>query len=447
VVDTETDEVYGHVVAADDFGEAQVIPLNETLQDMRLQLSAASVTIPTPEDIRNWQRHSIFEPRDILTLYVGPRASHYGRHSSPRLDAPAIEADKPPTTMITGGVDDTAHPRAREEDSEAPDVSIERPAASKHAREDDSDQSDAALSRQVRKKLKPNTAQPRFLACPYWKQNPDRHRQCCKLALKRIRDVKQHLHRRHTPKFYCQRCFVIFLNDQSLQDHIISLPCRREPQAQLHGISHSQHRELSRKSNPRFTEENQWFAIWHILFPGSERPVSAYIDSELSADLCLFREFWQNSGQDVLLGILRSNQWVSMSAEEQETQGRRILTEGLDKIYEDWLSSYSPATTESASSSSGIARTSITRSLSSETLVTSVTSIQLGPPIQASGAKMLEKDPNNVSDSAEEETALLGSGELENTGLTISNKMEVADLPGFPQSFQEINIDNFLVSG
>jgi hypothetical protein len=319
--------------------------------------------------------------------------------------------------------------------------------------DEEQDQADAALSRRVKKKLKPDTAQPRFLACPYWKLNSNKHRRCYKLTLKRIRDVKQHLHRRHTPEFYCERCFVIFLSHQSHQDHIISVPCRREPHAQLDGISNSQHRELCRKSNPAFTEENQWFAIWDILFPGSERPFSAYIDSELSADLCLFREHWQNSGQDVLLDVLRSNQWVSISAEEQETQGRRILAEGLDRIYEDWLSSRSPAVTESqpvassGSSSSGIARTGSTRSPSSQTLATSVASAQLRPPTQVSGGETLEKDPNDVSDSAGEETALLGFSELENTGLTTSNGVEVADLSGFSQSFQEINMDEFLTSG
>jgi hypothetical protein len=158
-------------------------------------------------------------------------------------------------------------------------------------------------------------------------------------------------------------------------------------------------------------------------------------------------------GQDVLLDVLRSNQWVSMSAEEREAQGRRILAEGLDRIYEDWLSSRSSVTTESqpaassASSSSGVTRTGSTRSPSSETLATSVASVQLGPPTQASGAEMLEKGPNDVSDSAGEETALLGSGELENTGLTTSSGVEVDLLPGFPQPFQEINIDELLASG
>jgi hypothetical protein len=319
----------------------------------------------------------------------------------------------------------------------------------KHRRteeDEEQDQADATPSRRVRKKLKPDTAQTRFLACPYWKWNPNKNQQCGKLTLKRIRDVKQHLNRRHTPEFYCERCFVIFLSHQSHQDHIISVPCRRQPHVQLDGISHSQHRELCRKSNPAFTEEDQWFAIWDILFPGSERPFSAYIDSELSADLRLFREYWQNFGQDILLDVLRSNQWVSMSAEEQETQGRRILAEGLDRIYEDWLSSRSPAVTESqpvaslASSSSGIARTGSTRSPSLQTLATSVASAQLRPPTQVSGGETLEKDPNDVSDSAGEETALLRSSELENTGLTTSNEAEVADLSGF-------NMDEFLASG
>jgi hypothetical protein len=53
---------------------------------------------------------------------------------------------------------------------------------------------------------------------------------------------------------------------------------------------------------------------------------------------------------------------------------------------------------------------------------------------------MLEKDPNDVPDSAGEKTALLSSGELENAGLTTSNGVEVANLPDFPQPSREINI-------
>jgi Ankyrin repeats (3 copies) len=118
VVDIETDEVYGHVVAADDFGEAQAIPLNETLRDMRLQLSAVSVRIPTPEDIRNWQRQPqrqfIPPPRESLSSCVCLGPYHYGRHSSRHRDARAVEADKPPT-MVADRIDDAVYPRLWED--------------------------------------------------------------------------------------------------------------------------------------------------------------------------------------------------------------------------------------------------------------------------------------------------------------------------------------------
>ncbi|KAK3314013.1 hypothetical protein B0H66DRAFT_449378, partial [Apodospora peruviana] len=150
-----------------------------------------------------------------------------------------------------------------------------------------------------------STAAQRFLACPYWKREPQRSRDCCKLKLKRIRDVKQHLHRRHTPGFYCEVCYAIFPDDDSHQDHILLSQCRRQPNTQLDGISHAQQRALSRKSNPSLTEEEQWFDIWKILFPAFQHPFSAYIDAELSADLCLFREHWQRTGHEVLLDTLR----------------------------------------------------------------------------------------------------------------------------------------------
>ncbi|KAK0636555.1 hypothetical protein B0T17DRAFT_613273 [Bombardia bombarda] len=113
--------------------------------------------------------------------------------------------------------------------------------------------------------------------------------------------------------------------------------CRRGADIQLDGISHSQRRDLCKKSNRAFSEENQWFAVWDILFPEVQKPTSAYIDSELSADLCLFREYWQSAGRDVLFEVVKSHKWISLSDEEQETHGRRLLAEGLDRIYLQWL--------------------------------------------------------------------------------------------------------------
>lgn len=243
------------------------------------------------------------------------------------------------------------------QDKTAQSENESRPSSKKHNRSEDSEEGDEdGLDRGKRKKADVGTSAlpPRFLACPYWKRDPRQSQDCCKLRLRRIRDVKQHLHRRHTPEFYCERCFAIFLTHDSHQHHIMSVLCTRLDDSQLDGISHAQRRALSKKSNPGVGEEAQWYTIWAILFPSYEKPSSAYIDSGLSADLCLFREHWQRMGPEILLETLRSHRWPELSAEEQEVQGRRILTEGLDRIYEGWLLTNMLSGTSISSSNSDI---------------------------------------------------------------------------------------------
>ncbi|KAK5989223.1 hypothetical protein PT974_10725 [Cladobotryum mycophilum] len=46
VVDPETGNVYGHVVATDPFGDAYVIPFDNLLDDIRRCLNATSVKLP-----------------------------------------------------------------------------------------------------------------------------------------------------------------------------------------------------------------------------------------------------------------------------------------------------------------------------------------------------------------------------------------------------------------
>ena len=54
VVDSVTHEVYGHVVASDAFGDAYVIPLDNTFRDIRQQLAADQVCLPTEREVLDW---------------------------------------------------------------------------------------------------------------------------------------------------------------------------------------------------------------------------------------------------------------------------------------------------------------------------------------------------------------------------------------------------------
>ncbi|KAL9043390.1 MAG: hypothetical protein Q9214_003423 [Letrouitia sp. 1 TL-2023] len=54
IVDERTDEVYGHVVASDIFGEVYVAPLKETLKQVEEVLGADSVSLPTKFEVAAW---------------------------------------------------------------------------------------------------------------------------------------------------------------------------------------------------------------------------------------------------------------------------------------------------------------------------------------------------------------------------------------------------------
>ena len=215
---------------------------------------------------------------------------------------------------------------------------------------DDDDAGQDGFLRPPRKKINAGQgkASQRSLACPYLKFDPIKHRSCCAKQLSRIRDVKQHLSRRHTPERYCQRCLETnFPDEQSLDRHINLNTCPLKDRALLEGLSHQQQRQLSRKSNPNLSEEDQWFAIWEItfpktLFPGLRRPISAYMDTGLSMDMRLFREYCSNHGPSTLTEQIESDPaWSGseITAEQRRVYLERVIVQGINSLFEGYLRS------------------------------------------------------------------------------------------------------------
>ncbi|KAH8714769.1 hypothetical protein BGZ61DRAFT_348901, partial [Ilyonectria robusta] len=180
-------------------------------------------------------------------------------------------------------------------------------------------------------------------ACPVWKLNPSKHNDCFKAKLGKISRVKQHMARKHTPAFYCERCLVIFSDKQSHQGHIRHSHRTWDSSMELDGISHEQHRELSHKSKPNLSESENWFRIWGIVFPNQPPPASAFMDPDLSEDLCRFREFFQRQGPATLVEELRTNGISSLADEDVTLSLHEILNRGLNRLYQEWLSTTTPS--------------------------------------------------------------------------------------------------------
>ncbi|GAB1317912.1 hypothetical protein MFIFM68171_08122 [Madurella fahalii] len=177
-----------------------------------------------------------------------------------------------------------------------------------------------------------------LLACPFWKLDSQTHDRCFKLILSNTSRVKQHLLRKHSPTYYCQRCYAIFPNKETLDQHIqvqvVTCPCREHSFPQ---ITYQQRLQLSTKSKTNLPEADQWFAIWDIIFPGRPRPSSPYIDAELSEDLCRFREFAEADGPDIMTAEMQHRlQMTEIPAEQTTAILRQVISRCITLLFERW---------------------------------------------------------------------------------------------------------------
>lgn len=113
-------------------------------------------------------------------------------------------------------------------------------------------------------------------ACPYYKHDPIAHRFCLlRQTLTATNYVKQHLDRYHLPPIHCPTCGEVFKKRSERDEHIRDLGCERRDFS--HPGMTLQQQEALKRTARNVTQEQRWYAIWDILFPGEPRPASPYV--------------------------------------------------------------------------------------------------------------------------------------------------------------------------
>jgi len=131
----------------------------------------------------------------------------------------------------------------------------------------------------------------RPFACPFSKKDAVRFRICCNFTAKKISHVKQHLSRVHF-RPSCFRCHLVFSSDDELnRRQMETVACDVRVAAGFNCITNAQRGALSHRSNPRSTEEAQWFFIFDVLFSGRPRPPSPHVEAGLSTEMSAFADF------------------------------------------------------------------------------------------------------------------------------------------------------------
>ena len=178
------------------------------------------------------------------------------------------------------------------------------------------------------------------LACPFYKLDPMRFMSCTPFRLSRIRDVKQHLLRRHRQPPYCPVCGNIFKDPESRDIHIMARDCHSPlggVPVNIEGVTDTQRAALSRRSDSDLDLASQWFRVWEILFPGNPRPLSPYMSTQFGgATLDIIEDYWQRHKDTLVTEVAE----VAQSAGASDGQIRRLLAELTSRVIANLFSSF-----------------------------------------------------------------------------------------------------------
>ncbi|KAK4222885.1 hypothetical protein QBC38DRAFT_518214 [Podospora fimiseda] len=184
------------------------------------------------------------------------------------------------------------------------------------------------------------------LACHFWKFDPTQHRSCFMRKLDNISRLKQHLTRAHYKSCYCQRCFLCFENEETLRNHVEGPICNlREHGFRGRYMTNGQQEQVNRRSNTKHTETEKWYAIWDILFPEQDKPLSPYIDPLLSEDLSRFIDHARLNGPRLIADQVQQRGSTNSIEDDPRTM-EQLIAHGLNYLIDRWLTNTQATTSE-----------------------------------------------------------------------------------------------------
>ncbi|KAH6954191.1 hypothetical protein DER45DRAFT_569986 [Fusarium avenaceum] len=279
------------------------------LQSERPTLSNSHVAMTTLRDTGNCALdHSVLPQQDasVQARVIWPsicgilnhRESDIRGQSNEMTKITSLVQNGDESTKKAGGYSDQGQEKHRP-DTQQHQRSSTWPAMRKRARQAESDKSQDDDERKepgpgdsYKKRSLDNEKIPKF-ACPFFKNNPGRYaeeRACCGPGWASVNRVKEHLYRRHRlPNYYCTRCFSIFRNLGDMnRHHRQEKACEVQDKSPIiDGLDQETLSRLKMRSkkpppiSPSLSaEEQKWYSMYSIIFPGHTSVTSPYYEPE-----------------------------------------------------------------------------------------------------------------------------------------------------------------------
>jgi hypothetical protein len=174
----------------------------------------------------------------------------------------------------------------------------------------------------------PNESVKKF-ACPYFRNDPERHIECINLKMVRISDVKQHLKRRHMARYPCPRCSEGFLSLNSQEEHILQQSCSPGSGTNWDSVSLASQKRLQARFSKNLSQEAQWYGIWKILFgaPRGQMP-KPHLDGVVKEVIGILRGIWLDEGRQLIYEFVQG----SDQPPDYTDQLYKLLARLLDEV-------------------------------------------------------------------------------------------------------------------
>jgi len=166
--------------------------------------------------------------------------------------------------------------------------------------------------------------QGRLLACPFYKLNPRKHSACSKYKLRRIKDVKDHLKRRHFPDDdipYCPKCLTKFAKgEHPAADRDEHIRTCKQSSSQTQGTQETQETEETEETREHEPKKQskwgraergaglvvQWNHLYTVTFPGEPLPSSPFMTDVREEARDELRRYWEKKAPEIIQRALRN---------------------------------------------------------------------------------------------------------------------------------------------
>ncbi|KAI5459622.1 hypothetical protein BGZ63DRAFT_405585 [Mariannaea sp. PMI_226] len=171
-------------------------------------------------------------------------------------------------------------------------------------------------------------------ACPFYRKDPVNNMDCVARKLRRIKDVKQHIQRRHFMYQYCPRCFTV-PNRQSLCEHHIREGNSKvkPPPTNSHILAGSEEAlalssyRVDRKEPP----QHQWLRIWNIIFNSTSKLPNPYLGTVSEETIGMFRDYYTREAHSIVRDILTKKQISTVTGVDEISM---LVTNVVDEAQE-----------------------------------------------------------------------------------------------------------------